>query len=143
MGPGEPPGQGDPIARGSLRAPRRESQGDPIISPPLRLEEGSQGDPIVPSPFGPPADLLRGDPLGRGAFGAAELLLLLLLLLSSAVLIHPVHWPPVIIPCCVLITGPIPLIKLNSGPAAILSAIICDPWLPLLIAPMFCIPVNI
>ena len=131
MGPWEPPGQGDPIARGPLRAPWRESQGDPIISPPLRLEEGSQGDPIIPSPFNPPADLLRGDPLGRGAVGAAELLLLLLLLLL----------PPAAVSSCrpsanifLIIISPIPLNEINWGPAAILSVIIFDPWLPLLIA---------
>ena len=123
MGPEEPPGQGDPIARGPLRAPRRESQGDSIISPPLRLEEGSQGDPIVPSTFGPPADLLRDDPLGRGAFGAGELLLLLLLLLLPPAAVSICHPSAIIL---LYITPPISLNKIIIGPAAILNVVICD-----------------
>ena len=141
MGPWEPPGQGDPITRGPLRAPWRERQGDPIISPPLRLEEGSQGDPIIPSPFDPPANLLRGDPLGRGAFGAAELLLLLLLLLPPPAVSS--CRPSAILLICCCTKGPIPLIRISRGPAAILPVTICNPWILSAIAPMFCLPVKI
>ena len=137
MGPGEPPGQGDPIARGPLRAPRRESQGDPIVSPSLRLEKGSQGDPIISPAFGPPADLLRGDPLGRSAFGAVELLLLLLLLLllpADVPICLIIESPAIIL--CSIITPVVPLNKIISGPSAILNVIICDLILFPAIAPI-------
>ena len=104
------------------------SQGDPIISPPLRLEEGSQGDPIIPSPFVPPGDLLRGDPLGRKAFKAAALLLLLLLLLLPPAAVSSCR--PSAILLCHCITSPTPLNKINRGPAAI-----CHLWLLVAIAP--------